>query len=385
MTSPPEPTWPVATGRDAHTVWQVKASTLCNLRCAYCYEWDRLGDRRRFSLDDWRRIFDAMRGYQRLRAARHGVESRIVVVWHGGEPLLLPRDYVRDVLRLEREILGDPADPPGYVNGIQTKLSIENDTLALMCSAGFMFGVSLDGAPGARLDQAGRPTESRVLANLERLLSQSVTCGVALVLGRHNVDRLPAVYDRLERMGVSWLRIIPLFRPPASAPGAGLELEHEEVVSSLSRLFDHWMRRGRRLHVQPLARLLGASLRRHERRSATVSDRRRFGETRLVVHPDGTLSAQAGTAAPPSVLGNVFTDAIDSIATSAAHEASLQLDDALRRRHCAGCPHGGVCDTRAIFDYPHAFAPGPCPIESRLLTIVEERLRHLGCDRLHVS
>jgi uncharacterized protein len=384
MTSLLEPAWPVTRGGEAHTVWQVKASTFCNLRCSYCYEWPRLDDRRRLSLDQWRRIFEAMRAYQRIRYNRHGIASRVIVVWHGGEPLLLPRGYVQDVLRLQRGILSDPSVPFGYGNGVQTNLSLANDTLNLMCAAGFLFGVSVDGAPGARVDRAGRATESAVLANLEQLRKRSVVCGVALVLGRHNVDRLIDTYNRLDALGAAWLRIIPLFPPPSSAPGSELELEPEAVVSALSHLFVHWMRRRRSLRVQPLERVLQAVIRRRAGIPGEVRDRRRLGETRLVVHPDGLLTAQAGTVVPASVLGNVFSDSVEAIVASAAYESSLQYDDALRLRHCAGCGHRDTCDTRAVVDYPHAFEPGPCPIESSLLTNVEEYFRQLDCARLAV-
>jgi uncharacterized protein len=355
----------------AHTVWQVKVSTQCNWRCRYCYEWDRLASTRRLTLDEWRRVLDAARVYQRIRRDRHGVESRIVVAWHGGEPLLLPADYVRDVLDLQRELI-DNAGDGGVINVVQTNLSRLNDTLELMRTAGFIVSVSLDGAPGARVDAAGRATDDLAIENLQRLLEHDVACGVALVIGRHNHDRLNDIYDRLERCGVAWLRLIPLFRAPGTAPVGDLELRSDELTAALGRLFAHWTQRGARLPVHPFDRVLGAAHRSRAGEPADRRDRRDQGETRLVVHPDGALTDQAGLASPATVLGNVFTQSAEEIFRSPAYVASLDRDDALRQRHCGPCRHRLACDSRAIFEYPHAFAAGPCPIESVLMTVADE-------------
>ena len=203
-----------------HTVWQVKASTLCNLRCKYCYEWDRLADRRRMSLDQWRLIIEAAARYRDIRRDRHGVEQRTFFAWHGGEASLLPVDYVEDVLDLQVDILGEePLDTGAYVNGIQTNLFRRNDTLDLMAELGFLLSVSLDYKSGARVDGAGRDAEPAIMENLEGLLREGATCGVAMVLGRHNHEHVIEIHDHLERIGASWLRFIAMYAPPSNAPG----------------------------------------------------------------------------------------------------------------------------------------------------------------------
>lgn len=164
---------PAATSRPepeaTHTVWQVKASTFCNLRCKYCYEWDRLADRFRIPLANWRRILEAAAAYRVLRDERHGVSAQSMIFWHGGEPLLLPPDYVRAVVALENEILGDGhADGDEPLNVVQTNLFQRNDTLETMIEAGFLFSVSHDAGPGARVDGAGRDAEGRVRASTLR-------------------------------------------------------------------------------------------------------------------------------------------------------------------------------------------------------------------------
>lgn len=364
-TSRPEP-------EATHTVWQVKASTLCNLRCKYCYEWDRLADRFRMPLASWRRILEAAAAYRVLRRDRHGVSAQSLILWHGGEPLLLPPDYVRAVVALEDEILGsDRADEDGPLNVVQTNLFQCNETLETMIEAGFLFNVSHDAGTGARVDGAGRDSEGRVGANLEALLSRGVTCGVALVLGRHNHLDLPEIHDSLERMGVHWLRINPLFAPPETAPGASLALSPEEIVQALGQLYEHRQKTGSGLPVEPLDRVQQAVARHRGDQAGPLYARRGYGVSRFVVHPDGTFATQAGTTSGEHVLGNILGQDLEEILGSDLYLRSLDRDDAKRAEVCGRCRFHRACNGRALLETPIASLSDPCPVEAKLCAFME--------------
>ena len=283
------------------TTWQIKVGTLCNLRCQYCYEWDRLGDRGRLTLDQWRHVFEAVRVHRLHRMREVGDDVITTIVWHGGEPTLHPPGYVRAVLELQQEVLGALMSGPGRVrNAVQTNLTRLGATLSLMVDAGFAISVSADFALGARIDAQGRESDARVRTNLEHLLADGATCGLSLVLGRHNSEHLDDVHDALARMGAAWLNVIPMLPPPAAAPGRHLLLEPGEVVNSLERLFVHWAQGGARLAVHPLCRVLRTALR---RRSAMPADQDRDlrRNVRMIVQPDGTLTEQKPSFGHPAI------------------------------------------------------------------------------------
>ena len=357
------------------TVWQIKASTLCNLRCRYCYEWDRLSDRARIPLKNWGRIFRAMAAYREHRLRTSGISSDILAVWHGGEPLLLPAAYVREVLNVQRETLyRDSLSAEWLVNAVQTNLYRPNRTLDLMIEEGFVFSVSHDFAPQIRVDRAGRDSEALVTFNLKQLVSCGATCGVALVLGRHNHRRLVEIHDILAETGAQWLQINPMYEPPDSAPGDGLALSTDEVVEALARLMEHRCRIEGGLPVAPLDRVWRTVRRHRDGRSTLTRDRRRFGETRFVVHPDGTLAYEAGSASGYQSIGNIFEQDLAEILGSSAYESSLDLDDGKRARHCAECRYEAACNGRAILELRAPAAPGPCPVEAKLCAIAEATL-----------
>ena len=105
----------------------------------------------------WRRVIEAVRDLRRLRQLEVAEDVLTTLVWHGGEPLLDPAAYVSDVLALQKERLGERTAGSGEVrNAVQTNLSRDGESLALMVGAGFLIGVSADFGSGVRVDAAGR-------------------------------------------------------------------------------------------------------------------------------------------------------------------------------------------------------------------------------------
>jgi sulfatase maturation enzyme AslB (radical SAM superfamily) len=152
--------------------------------------------------------FSALVAYRNHCIERFGGNPRGFVAWNGGEPTLLPNTYAEQVLDLQNQVLGKTAHDGGvYLNAAVTNLYSRNATLKLMIKRNFMFSVSLDGVPGARVDRAERDSEARVLRNLEWVIAQGGTCGVSIVVGRHNFEHLNEIYDRLDGIGLSWLRL----------------------------------------------------------------------------------------------------------------------------------------------------------------------------------
>ena len=357
------------------TVWQVKASTLCNMRCPYCYEWDRLSDRTRIPIEGWEKIFQAMADYARYRSEKNGIRAATLVVWHGGEPLLLPPDYVRDVLSQQREVMCREGNGVNRVlNAVQTNLSRLNRTLDLMVTEGFFVSVSYDGANKIRVDCAGRDTQHRVEANMAALVDRGAVCGVALVLGRHNYRRLAKIHDTLEDSGIAWLRINPMYRPPYNAPVGELALSTDEVVEALAGLMAHRLRQGSRLPVAPLDRIPQTLSRYRQGLSTRTRDRRSFGETRFVVHPDGTLTYETGMGSNVRRLGNLFEQTMAEILRSESYQASLEDSDAKRARHCSHCRYQDACNGRPLLEFQDVAPPGPCPVEARLCEFAETSL-----------
>src|SRR5438552_4842197 len=168
--------------------WVVKASKLCNLRCRYCYEWNDLAKRDRIALDHWRSLLVAIRKYHEAITLRSKVATETDIVWHGGEPLLLPSDYIAAVMAVEREILGEGLQHGQYRNFLQTNLySVQEEKLQLLARERIELGVSMDVVGGVRLSAGGEETEDQVARNIDLLTKHGTDFGAIVVLAGHPV------------------------------------------------------------------------------------------------------------------------------------------------------------------------------------------------------
>ena len=362
--------------------WTIKASKLCNLRCRYCYEWDELRNPARISLPDWAKIFRAIKRHNELQAARLGVKVQTQIVWHGGEPLLLPTDYMRGVLALQENILRREALNDGtYVNAIQSNLyRLTDDKLALLKEHNFQVGVSMDLAGGVRLAAGGQRTEARVAENMDRLARAGVPYGAIVVLAGHTAKHLRTIYDFMEELNISF-RVLPLFEAPLNTPGAPFALSNEAMVAALNDLFLYWLERDFSVTVAPLKRYLQTALLRVNDLKSSPWRRREHGDGVLIVNTDGGLFQVIDAYEEDKALGNLFEQPIEEILTSPAYAASLDRNDVLEAAHCNGCDFAESCTHGPVFESRMSNPPGRrCAVAYHVQDFITQHLRHIGFD-----
>jgi uncharacterized protein len=362
--------------------WVVKASKLCNLRCRYCYEWDELGSHARLTLEGWKRLLLMIREYHDRRTAELRAPFQSCIVWHGGEPLLLPLAYYERVVELQHRILGDDALASGEIfNAVQTNLyTLPEDRLDLFDREGFSIGVSMDVVGGVRLTAGGNGTEDRVVENMDRLRERGTPFGAILVLAAHTCPNITVAYDFYESIGVN-LRVLPLFDAPLNTPGASFGATAPQMIDALCRLFAHWASRPSRVPVSPLTSYARTVYLKMSGQRQGRYDRH-FGEWALLVNTDGELYQVMDAYHAGLSLGNVFRDSLDDVLRSEAYAASLVRDDALFARHCRTCHFRGACNSLPLFESPY---PGPhperCHIAYEVLRYIESYVTSNGYSR----
>lgn len=141
----------------------LQPTPFCNIRCRYCYLPDR-DDRRRMSAATVRRTAERL-----LEAGLVGAE--LPVVWHAGEPLVLPPAYYEEAFGVLAEVLGPHTR---LVHGVQTNaMGIDERWCALFQAHGVRVGVSLDG-PAAlhdrhRVGRRGGGTHAAAMRGVRQL------------------------------------------------------------------------------------------------------------------------------------------------------------------------------------------------------------------------
>jgi uncharacterized protein len=358
--------------------WIIKVSKFCNLRCAYCYEWNELGDRRRIPLDLWRKAFETIREHRERTARRHG-RATTRIVFHGGEPLAAPMPYLVEVMKLRDQILGDD---PSFVNAMQTNLyRLTDPMIAFLSEHRFEVGVSFDYVPGVRRTLAGNETEGAVIRNLDRLRAAGLRTGAITVLAKHTAPRITEIYDFFAARGSS-LRVLPLLEGPSERPETLFAIDDDAIVASLKRLFDHWMDTGMKVRVAPFDLHMIAVLRKMVGVRGGMVDRRAHGETSLVLNTDGALYRIDDVYEDAARIGNLHEQTFDEIFASDRYARSLLHDEGVLAATCGECEYAGACSGWPVFTSKQRPCPsGRCTIAYRVNRFIEESLCELGFGR----
>ena len=284
------------------------------------------------------------------------VKDRLTVVWHAGEPLVLPIEFYREAFAIFAAF-----ERPGLeiAQDFQTNGTLLDDAwVEFIATSGARIGVSIDGPERFhdryRRTRRGRGTHARVLGAIERLIAAGIDFHVITVLtadalsapdeffdfyvahgirnvgfnveeieGPHTVSTLQAPDSR--DAYASFMRRI-MARVSASPPGT---LSIREITGAFGMIADSVLASRRNQQIEPLG---------------IVS-----------VDVDGHLSTFSpellGARWPEYgnfLFGNVHEHSLDDVL---AHPALLRTHAAINAgvRHCA--------DTCAYFDFCGGGAP----------------------------
>lgn len=361
--------------------WTVKVSKLCNLRCRYCYEWDDLANPACISLVQWKKILAAVHQYHRWQTLRFGEPGRTFIVWHGGEPLLMPPTYFEEVLKLQRDVLSKgELDRREFVNAVQTNLyRVQDEHLSIFERERFELGVSLDVVSGVRLNLAGVESESRVKDTLLRVLARQIPATGAVVLARHTQGHLREIYQFFESLRLP-LRIIPFTSASSTAPQANLIIAEREMVQALQELFVYWIDSGAGIRVEPLSSALQTVLLHMTGLEQRPYRRRLDGDRLLIVNTDGTLYPAFDRYVPGRSLGNIFAQSLQEIFYSPDYEFSLQRDEQRIGEKCGDCQYRGACDTTPLVHAPYDPSLKHCRVYEGLCEFIESFVCKEGLD-----
>jgi uncharacterized protein len=351
-------------------------SKLCNLRCRYCYELPLLGDRTRMSLDAIERMFT------NVALGFRGSAEPIAInfYWHGGEPLLIPPAFYRQVFDLQRRVFSDSVHR--VTNSIQSNFTvIDDDRIALLREFDGV-GVSLDLFGGLRVDLRGRNSEARALANLARVREAGIAVAGITVLSRANVAHVRGIYEfyRSQRMR---FRILPI-EQGLYADGQPFELGPHEVLAAYCDLLDLWLEDDDPVAVKPLDRFLCLVIHANRRASNRVDE---YDPTRwpsaLLVDTDGTVYTYGDRFGRRT--GSLFETPLDRLlAGDGYRQTALETRQRMQRtcerceyyrRACMGDPVGESCQDFVEYD---ADGSVRCIVARGVIRHLERRLRERG-------
>jgi uncharacterized protein len=336
------------------TSFLVKIASRCNLACDYCYMYEHADrtwrDQPALMTEETRRQL-ANRIGEYARAANL---SELLVVFHGGEPLLAGHNRIVETARWIREAV--PAsvrvDASLQTNG----LLLSEAALEAFAKEGIGVSVSIDGPASAndlhRLDHRGASTFQKTLDAIHRLQAHpQIYAGLISVIDpKVDPDRLFGFFMELRPPRLDFL--LPdsnyLTRPP------GRDKEPDLYVRWLLKAFDLWFDYHPELPVRTFDAILNGIA-----GMPSQTDAFGFGDvSMLTIETDGSyhdldvlkITVHGGTRTGLNVWGASVADAAKSPKIE-AHRSLLRQDGLSAT--CRECGIVGICGGGAV---PHRFA-----------------------------
>lgn len=234
----------------------LKSLENCNLRCAYC----SVGDKTRGKTISAEKMLEALRWFSAY--AQQKKENEVTVIFHGGEPMLLPPNLYRGCITTIKE----EAPQLQWNFSMQSNGTLlTKEYLQMIHECDIHVGISLDGSQVLhdyyRRDSRNQPTYSRILSNIEKLQQQGHEVSVLMVLTKPAFHMGFEYLKELERRNLS-LKINPLYSAGEAVKHPELGLHPGEYADYLIQVFHYIMQNDLALDVSPLTQWISAVINR---------------------------------------------------------------------------------------------------------------------------
>ncbi len=239
----------------------IQATPFCNLDCDYCYLPFRQS-RQRIQPGTLAKIFERV-------FESSAVKGRFTVVWHAGEPLVLPVTFYAEAMKIiaDQNLSEVRVDHSLQTNGIL----ITPEWCRFIASTGLRLGVSIDGPAFLhdlhRKTRSGRGTHVDVLRGIRRLQDHGIPFHVITVLTRESLKFPDEMFEffrseRIYRIGFNVEEI------EGSHRTSSLQCEeaYGEYVDFMSRFYDYVQVSGEPFAIREFDSILGGILRSERRR-----------------------------------------------------------------------------------------------------------------------
>lgn len=216
------------------------ASSLCNLRCKYCFYHDVSQIREEHNLG----IMHSETSDRLIKSALSFANGESVAfAFQGGEPLMAGMDYFTDFVRRVKSYntLGSRIYFSIQTNGIL----VDEQWAKFFHDNEFLVGLSLDGDMEAnrfRVDAKGTNRFYKILNAAEMLKMHEVEFNILTVLTGYAAENIDRIYSFFKRKGFKYLQFIPCLRPFGDESENEMYMTNEQYAHFLIHLFNSYVK-----------------------------------------------------------------------------------------------------------------------------------------------
>ena len=223
------------------------ASSLCNLRCRYCFYCDVAENRDIPSYGIMNE--ETMNLLIDKTLSFFHEEITITFAFQGGEPTIAGLDYFR---RFIRRVNLKKKSYHHICYSIQTNGTLlDEEWISLFRQNHFLVGVSLDSFKAQhdamRPDAGGQGTHQKIMENIEKLKKAKVDFNILSVLTRQMAHHPKEVFDFYAQNNLDYVQLIPCL-PPLETPDDPYSLTPHDFFNFYDIFFQCWLEELKRGH-----------------------------------------------------------------------------------------------------------------------------------------
>lgn len=216
------------------------ASSLCNLRCRYCFYCDvaDLREVRSFGIMTDETMQNVLRSLERSLSPG----DQITIIFQGGEPMLAGLDFYRRFA-----VRTDGWDPGISVSfALQTNgMLLDHDWCAFLKERRVLVGLSYDLVDEAhdlaRVDAAGKPTSRSVADAMALLRREEVDMNILCTLTNPIARHPQKIWRRMEQLDVRFVQFTPCLDALETPGESQYALTPKRFAGFYNTLFPLWL------------------------------------------------------------------------------------------------------------------------------------------------
>ena len=210
------------------------ASSLCNMRCIYCFYKDVSENRENASYgvmseETMKNLIDKTLGME---------VDQINYCFQGGEPTVAGTDYFHAFI----DYVNEQNKGKKITYAIQTNGTLINDEwLKIFKDNDFLVGVSLDGFLENNDFFRGKDTFDKIIASIHRLEEEKIRYNILTVLTKKLAEKPDRLYNFYKRYNFDYVQLIPCLPSlDKSSPMDQYALTPYDFSRFYKRFFDRW-------------------------------------------------------------------------------------------------------------------------------------------------
>ena len=174
----------------------IEVTNKCNINCKYCYEVQKKQSKQVFTVEMFYRIID--------NVAEFSCHDDISIIFHGGEPLLIPSDFYENCMAYATQTLSATGKTVSF--GLQSNLMLlKDDLIPILIKYRVGISTSIDGP--AEIHNQARAGFDKTIDNLHKLCNAGVKVNFITVCSHHNKDRISDLFQFAKTLNLKSLQL----------------------------------------------------------------------------------------------------------------------------------------------------------------------------------